>query len=213
MASLALVVVAAVVGAGCGATSDGRTLRPPQTDQTTTTRAEVADTASTGQGSAGGAGPRQRATAQPAEPFTLSSPAITEGGEVPVRYTCRGEDVSPPLRWTGTPVGTVEIALVVRDVDAEGFVHWVVAGLPPDLDGLAEAAVPAGAVEATNDFGRPGWSGPCPPAGEHAYELRIYALARPSGVAAGESGPGAAAKVGAAPATASAVLSASATAA
>lgn len=212
VASLALVALVALVGAGCGGTSDGRTLRPPRADQTTTTRAEVADTAGTGEGSAGGAGSGDRVTAPPAGPLTLSSPAIAEGGEIPVRYTCRGEDVSPPLRWTGAPGGTVEIALVLRDVDADGFIHWVVAGLRPDLDGLAEAAVPAGAVEAANDFGRPGWSGPCPPAGEHAYELRLYALAGPSGVAAGEAAGGAAAKVEAAPATASAALSASAAA-
>ena len=59
------------------------------------------------------------------------SSAIPDGGEIPARYTCRGEDVSPPLLWTGVPSGTVELAVVVRDVDAEGFVHWVVAGLPP----------------------------------------------------------------------------------
>ncbi len=109
--------------------------------------------------------------------------------------------------WTGPPEGAVELALVVRDVDADGFVHWVVAGLPPTSRGLAEGEVPAGAVEALNDFGRPGWSGPCPPDGTHRYEFRVLALAEPSGVTAGQPAGEAAAQVEAAPARTSAVLS------
>jgi len=197
----------------CGDSADGRSLRTPRPDQTTTTVATSAATAGVDAGSAGSDGEgASTSTAPTAEPLALSSSAIPEGGEVPARYTCRADDVSPPLLWTGVPAGTVEVALVVRDVDAEGFVHWVIAGLPPDLGGLAEGTPPAGAVEAANDFGRPGWGGPCPPAGTHNYEFRVYALAQPSGVVAGEPGADAAARVEAAPALASAVLSASASA-
>ena len=134
-------------------------------------------------------------TAPAAEPLTLSSSAIADNGTIPARYTCRADDVSPPLLWQGVPAGTVELAVVVRDVDAEGFVHWVIAGLPPDVGGLAEGTPPAGAVEAANDFGRPGWAGPCPPAGTHTYEFRVYALSQPSGVVVGEPGSDAAGRV------------------
>jgi Raf kinase inhibitor-like YbhB/YbcL family protein len=213
--SVRLVCAAAVLlaVAACGGSGDGRTLRTPQPDQTTTTVASRAATAGVDAGSASADDAAAASTTTTAAAaLALSSSAIPEGGAVPARYTCRADDVSPPLLWTGAPAGTVELALVVRDVDAEGFVHWVVAGLSPDLGGIAEDSPPAGAVEAANDFGRPGWAGPCPPAGTHVYELRVYALAQPSGVVAGEPGADAAARVEATPALASAVLSATATA-
>lgn len=176
----------------CGAADDGRALRPPSPDQTTTT--SVAPPATT----------------LAAAPLRMTSPAVAEGGVFPIDHTCRGRDVSPPLSWTGVPTGTAELAVVVRDVDAPGVVHWVIAGLPATTGGLAEGTVPAGSVEATNDFGRPGWSGPCPTAGTHNYEIRLYALAQPSGVVPGQEGVAAATRVETAPSLASAVLSASA---
>jgi hypothetical protein len=176
----------------CSSSDEGRALRPPDPDQTTTTAP----------------------TSLPATtvaPLRLSSGTMAEGGEVPVDHTCRGRDVSPPLQWTGVPSGTVELAVVVRDVDAGGFVHWVIAGLASDVGGVAEGTPPAGAVEATNDFARPGWAGPCPVTGVHNYEIRLYALSQPSGVTAGQPGAAAAAQVEATPALMSAVLSARAT--
>jgi Raf kinase inhibitor-like YbhB/YbcL family protein len=210
--TLAVAVGVLLAVAACGDSADGRTLRTPRPDQTTTTVASRAATAGVDAGSASADDAAASTTTTAAEALALSSSAIPEVGEVPARYTCRADDVSPPLLWTGVPPGTVELALVVRDIDAEGFVHWVVAGLSPDLGGIAEDSPPAGAVEAANDFGRPGWAGPCPPAGTHVYEFRVYALAQPSGVVAGEPGADAAARVEASPALASAVLSASATA-
>ena len=207
----ALVAVLAGSAVACVDHDEGRTLRPPTVDQTTTTTvAATGEAAGAGEaaGSAGAAGTTPPTT----EPLRLSSSAVGEGAELPVRHTCRGDDVSPPLQWTGVPDGTVELAIVVRDVDAEGFVHWTVAGLPPDLGKLDEGAVPAGAVQAANDFGRPGWAGPCPPSGAHHYELVLYALGQASGVVEGEPGATAAARVEAAAALASAVLSATATA-
>ena len=199
-----------LVAAACGGSSDGRTLRDPEPEQTTTTEAA---TAGVDAGSASDeVGSSTTEAAAIVQPLALTSSAIPDGGDIPVRYTCRGEDVSPPLLWTGVPAGTVELAVVVRDVDAEGFVHWVVAGLPPDLGGLADATVPAEAVQAANDFGRTGWAGPCPPAGTHVYEFRLYALGQPSGVVAGEPGADAAARVEATPAAGSSILSARATA-
>ena len=206
----AAVLASLLVATACGGSSDGRTLRDPAPGQTTTTEA---DTAGVDAGSASDE-VGSSTTEAPAivQPLALTSSAIPDGGEIPARYTCRGEDVSPPLLWTGVPAGTVELAVVVRDVDAEGFVHWVVAGLPPDLGGLADATVPAEAVQAANDFGRTGWAGPCPPAGTHLYEFRVYALGQPSGVVAGEPGADAAARVEAGAAAGSAILSARATA-
>lgn len=210
--TLAVAVAVLLAVAACGDSADGRTLRTPRPDQTTTTVASRAATAGVDAGSASADDAAASTTTTATEALALSSSAIPEGGEVPARYTCRADDVSPPLLWTGVPPGTVELALVVRDIDAGGFIHWVVAGLSPDLGGIAEDSPPAGAVEAANDFGRPGWAGPCPPAGTHAYEFRVYALAQPSGVVAGEPGADAAARVEASPALGSAVLSASATA-
>ena len=130
----------------------------------------------------------------------------------PARYTCRADDVSPPLLWTGVPAGTVELALVVRDVDAEGFVHWVVAGLSPDLGGSPRTRPPRRpSRRPTTSAARAGPARVRRP-GAHLYEFRVYALAQPSGVVAGEPGADAAARVEATPALASAVLSATATA-
>ena len=197
-----LVLVLAVLGglgavAGCG--NDGNTLRSPSADQTTTTRPPATDTTAPG------------ATA-PAPALRLTSQTFGEGGAIPDLHTCRGDDVSPALLWTGVPEGTAELAVVMRDLDADGFVHWVVAGLSPDLGGLAQDAVPGGAVEATNDLGRVGWSGPCPPEGTHHYEFRVFALAQASGVAQGEAGAEAAERIETAPALASAALSGTSTA-
>lgn len=202
-ALVALTVGVAVLGTACG-TDDGRTLRAPSADQTTTT---VATSQPTAAGVDAGSATGDEATATTTEPLRLSSTAISEAGEFPADHTCRGADVSPPLEWTAVPEGTAELAVVVRDVDAEGFVHWVVAGIPPDTAGLEEATPLATAVEATNDFGRPGWAGPCPPSGTHNYEVRVYALSQASGVTEGQAGAPAAAQVEATPALMSAVLS------
>jgi Raf kinase inhibitor-like YbhB/YbcL family protein len=170
---LAAVAVLGAAAAACG--DDGRALREPRADQTTTS-APPATTTTT---AAGGG------STTTTVPMQLTSPSFTDGSTIPPAYTCRGADVSPPLSWVGIPAGTVELALVVRDIDADLFAHWVLAGVSPAVGGLAEGAPPPG-VEATNDFGRPGWAGPCPPSGTHNYEFLIYALAEPSGVTAGQ---------------------------
>lgn len=192
--TLALVLLVGAA-AGCGDDDEGRRLAEPSPDQTTTTAA--------GQSSDSGAAAGTSGT--PAQ-VALSSTAFADGETIPVNFTCRGDDRSPPLRWTGIPDGTVELALVVRDVSIGGFVHWVIAGLDPALGGIAEGTPPGGAVQANNALGRPGYSGPCPPSGTHSYEFRVYALSKASGVTAGEAEPGAAEKVESAPALGSALL-------
>jgi phosphatidylethanolamine-binding protein (PEBP) family uncharacterized protein len=86
--------------------------------------------------------------------------------------------VSPDLSWTGTPLDTVELALVARDRDAGGFVHWVVTGIDPFVQGVGEDGIPENAVEGPNGAGTTGWLAPCPPAGTgtHTYEVVLLAL-------------------------------------
>lgn len=117
----------------------------------------------------------------------LTSNAFQTHGEVAQRFTCEGEDVSPPLAWFGVPDGTRSLALIVDDPDAPDpaaprttFVHWVVYDLPPGVAGLAEDAaaqgLPAGARAGRNDWDRAGYGGPCPPVGRHRYFFKLYAL-------------------------------------
>ena len=125
-----------------------------------------------------------------AMPFVLTSPAFAAGDEIPMRHTCEGQDLSPPLAWSGAPAGTKAFALVVDDPDAPDpaapkmtWVHWVLYDLPADATGLTEAIpsadLPAGAREGRNDWGRTGWGGPCPPIGRHRYVFKLFALDGP----------------------------------
>ncbi len=124
--------------------------------------------------------------------FEIRSTAFQENGEIPTRYTCEGDDVSPALAWSGAPAGARSLALVVDDPDAPDpaaprtiWVHWVLYDLPPSATALAEAVardrLPAGTREGLNDWRRTGWGGPCPPVGRHRYHFRLYALDAPLG--------------------------------
>ena len=113
----------------------------------------------------------------------LTSSAFSEGGMIPSQYSCDGPDVSPDLSWEGVPAGTVSLALICDDPDAPvgTWVHWVLYNIPPGEAGLAadiapEANLPNGARHGTNDFGRLGYGGPCPPGGTHRYFFKLYAL-------------------------------------
>jgi Raf kinase inhibitor-like YbhB/YbcL family protein len=108
----------------------------------------------------------------------LKSSAITPGGTIPTAHTCEGENLSPPFEWAGLPEGTVTLLLICDDPDAPRgtFRHWAAYNIPASATGLAAGeAVPATAV---NDFGKPGWAGPCPPRGHgpHRYIFRLAAL-------------------------------------
>jgi Raf kinase inhibitor-like YbhB/YbcL family protein len=119
--------------------------------------------------------------------FVLQSSASENGEPIPPRHTCDGEDVSPPLAWSGAPQGTRSLALVVDDPDAPGgtFTHWLGWGLDPGAAPLGEGE--AAAVEGRNDFGTSGYRGPCPPPGHgrHRYLVRLYALDADPGVPPG----------------------------
>lgn len=115
------------------------------------------------------------------ERMVLTSPAIGADGRIPDAHTCDGADEPIPLRWSGAPAGTRSFAVTMRDPDAPGgdFIHWVVTGIdaaahPAGWD--ARAAADAGDA-AANDFGRPGYDGPCPPEGEtHEYVIQVHAF-------------------------------------
>jgi Raf kinase inhibitor-like YbhB/YbcL family protein len=117
--------------------------------------------------------------------MNFTSPAFANGGEVPARYTCDGEDISPPLAWSSVPANAKSLALIVDDPDAPDpaapqrtWVHWVAYNIPPDASPLAEGVkqLPGGALQGQNDWKRTGYGGPCPPVGRHRYFHKLYAL-------------------------------------
>jgi Raf kinase inhibitor-like YbhB/YbcL family protein len=119
--------------------------------------------------------------------MTLNSPAFKQDGQIPSKYTCEAEDVSPPLAWAGVPAGTKSLVLIIDDPDAPDpkapqrvWVHWVVYNIPPDVKGLPENAsnvgLPQGTAVGLNDFKKTGYGGPCPPIGRHRYFHKLYAL-------------------------------------
>ncbi len=127
--------------------------------------------------------------------FVLETKAFAKGGDIPPKYTCSGEDVSPALSWTGAPQGTKSFALIVEDPDAPSgaFTHWVIYDLPANAHQLPENVaktddVSGGGRQGRNDFRRPGYGGPCPPPGKpHRYFFRLYALNSALNLPAGAS--------------------------
>jgi Raf kinase inhibitor-like YbhB/YbcL family protein len=122
--------------------------------------------------------------------LSLSSAAFKAGEAIPSRFTCEGDDVSPPLAWTGAPPATQAFVLVVDDPDAPDpkaprviWVHWVLFNLPADCAGLPEGVdssdLPAGARVGLNDWKRADYGGPCPPIGMHRYFHKLFALDTP----------------------------------
>jgi Raf kinase inhibitor-like YbhB/YbcL family protein len=109
----------------------------------------------------------------------ITSSAFQEGGNIPSKFTCDGSDSSPPLQIAEIPSGAKSLALVVDDPDAPSglFTHWVVWNISPQTNAIAEGSAPKG-VQGTNDFGKSGYGGPCPPSGTHRYYFRIFALDR-----------------------------------
>jgi Raf kinase inhibitor-like YbhB/YbcL family protein len=116
--------------------------------------------------------------------FTVKTTAFQPGGDIPKKYTCEGQDVSPPLSWTEPPAGTQSFALIADDPDAPvgNWVHWVAYDLPSSARQLPEGVpkaeeLPGGGRQGANDFRRIGYGGPCPPPGNpHRYYFKLYAL-------------------------------------
>jgi Raf kinase inhibitor-like YbhB/YbcL family protein len=134
-------------------------------------------------------------------PIILTSQAFGTGKTIPRRHTGDGEDLSPPLSWSGLPPETAELALIVDDPDAPGrepWVHWVICKIAATEPGLAEGVhpkpapgFPTGAVQGKNSWGTIGYRGPAPPRGHgvHRYVFKLHALDAPLVLAAGLDKP------------------------
>jgi len=113
----------------------------------------------------------------------LRSTSFGDHEAIPRRHSGEGEDVSPPLTWSAAPDGTSELVLLCEDPDAPvgTFLHWLVTGIDPASDGVAEGESPPGGQEWPNGFGRRGWGGPMPPPGHgaHRYFFRLWAVSEP----------------------------------
>jgi Raf kinase inhibitor-like YbhB/YbcL family protein len=124
-------------------------------------------------------------SAQEGNKMQISSRAFGNDEAIPTKYTCEGQDTSPPLAWTGVPAAARSLVLIVDDPDAPDpaaprmtWVHWVLYNLPPTSAGLTEGVqqLPPGTGQGVNDWQRTGYGGPCPPVGRHRYFHKLYAL-------------------------------------
>jgi len=160
---LAISVVALVGAAGCGGSASDPTVIATQQSlgARPTSEGRTADVA-----------------------MTLTAADFQDGGDIPTEHTCDSANTPISLSWSGVPEGTAELALVMDDPDAGGFVHWVVVGIPADAEGLPDGQLPSGASAGQAGFGRAAYGGPCPPSGTHRYEFRLYALSAPLGAGA-----------------------------
>jgi len=150
----------------------------PEQQASADTSAVTADTT----GSASQSTPAQGTMA-----FAITSSAFAPNGSIPTKYTCEGDQTSPPVEWTGAPGGTKSLALIVEDPDVPDpakpqrtYVHWVVYNIPGSATGIPENAsksgLPAGAIQGNNDSKKQMYGGPCPPIGRHRYFFKLTAL-------------------------------------
>src|SRR6266481_3027406 len=111
--------------------------------------------------------------------MTIRSPVFHQGGDIPAKFTCDGGDASPPLQISGIPSDAKSLVLIAEDPDAPSgvFTHWLVWNIPPQTNSVVEGSGPKG-VHGTNDFGKSGYGGPCPPSGAHHYYFKVFALDR-----------------------------------
>jgi Raf kinase inhibitor-like YbhB/YbcL family protein len=112
------------------------------------------------------------------EGLKISSPAFENGGEIPKKYTCDGENVNPPLRIENVRSNSKSLALVFDDIDAPrgSYVHWILWNIAPHVKEIKENSVPERAVQGINDFKKRNYGGPCPPGRAHKYVFNIFAL-------------------------------------
>jgi Raf kinase inhibitor-like YbhB/YbcL family protein len=119
--------------------------------------------------------------------FALVSESFKDNRQIPIRYTCDGWDMSPPLLWLHIPIGTQSLALIVDDPDAPDpeapetpWTHWLLYNIPANVHSLPEGVtkknLPPGCKQGKNDWGRTEYGGPCPPRGMHRYCYRLFAL-------------------------------------
>lgn len=176
---LLAILAAGIFGSGCGTIDSGQaaghsatdtavySVTPDVTAQTESIEPEVIPTREVS-----------------VESFVLTSAAFNNEAVIPVKYSCKGENISPPLSWSNPPAGTVSFALIVDDPDAPGgtWVHWVYYNIPGNLSSLSEGLssdkeLPDGSLQGVNSYGEWGYRGPCPPGeSHHHYYFKLYAL-------------------------------------
>lgn len=209
-AAACVLVTLAVVAGVTACNDDGRVLRPSRADQTGTVSVPSTSTiAADGfvdagfdqglDGAGDGAGEEGveegvEETVEGSFPAATdaAAPVLTaafaEGAVIGQRFTCDGENVSPPLGWTAAPTGTIEIAITMTDLDAPGFVHWAMAGIDPLSTALGEGVVPEFAIVGLNGTGAAAYTGPCPPSGTHRYQFTVHFLAQQTELSDGTAG-------------------------
>lgn len=110
----------------------------------------------------------------------IVSPVFRDGSAIPYQYTCRGQNVNPPLNFLSKPGQTQSFTLIMHDPDAPGgnYLHWLMWDIPPGTETISANSVPVGAVQGKNSAGQNNYTGPCPPKGSaaHRYIFDIYAL-------------------------------------
>ena len=108
----------------------------------------------------------------------IASIAFATNSNIPSQYTCDGKNINPPLEFVQVPTNAKSLALIVDDPDAPSkvWVHWVVYNINPKTQEVKENSIPQDGIEGMTDFGKPGYGGPCPPAGTHRYFFKLYAL-------------------------------------
>lgn len=130
----------------------------------------------------GGVEEESMPVATPASTISLSSTAFQDAESIPVKYTCSGQNISPPLAWNAPPKSSQSLVFMMLDLDAGEFTHWILFNLPSVVNELPEATSPQGqlpdsALEGKNSFGKIGYGGPCPPHGNpHRYQFTLYSL-------------------------------------
>ncbi|MBN1355583.1 YbhB/YbcL family Raf kinase inhibitor-like protein [bacterium] len=137
---------------------------------------------------------RKAAQSAESDKFTLASGVFAEGGSIPVKYSCDGKDLSPPLSWSEPPDGTKSYVLIMDDPDAPvgTWDHWILYGIPVETRALPEGVAPEETIPSVgthglNSWKRIGYGGPCPPSGTHRYFFRLYALDTDPGLPARQS--------------------------
>jgi len=133
--------------------------------------------------------PSQLVEVGPKPVMILSSSQFQHYGEIPPKYTCEGENISPPLAWSNVPAQAQSLVLIVDEPDAtdefgepllKPWVHWVLYNIPPTARALPQGGagfqLPAGTLEGVNGWGETRYRGPCPSSGQHYYFHRLYAL-------------------------------------
>jgi Raf kinase inhibitor-like YbhB/YbcL family protein len=110
----------------------------------------------------------------------LTSPAFKNGGKIPVQYSCKGENISPPLNIVDVPKEAKSLALIMHDPDAPvgDFLHWLMWDIQPSTQSIGAGSVPVGTVQGLTGFNKNRYGGPCPPSGSgtHRYIFELFAL-------------------------------------